>query len=121
MCLFYYFCRYVSANRILCFLIQGKYAEAQPLFERALVINERTLGLDHPNTITSRAWMASLYVKQGFLDKAFPLMNEVLVARERVLGCHHPDVASTLNDQASLLEEQVRTIRIFEERFCGTM
>ncbi|CAM9785742.1 unnamed protein product, partial [Ectocarpus sp. 12 AP-2014] len=44
--------------------LQGKYTEAQPLFERALAISEGALGVDHPNTIKSRAWMADLYTKQ---------------------------------------------------------
>ncbi len=28
---------------------QGKYAEAQPLFQRALAIREKALGPEHPN------------------------------------------------------------------------
>ena len=27
---------------------QGRYADAEPLFERALTIEEKTLGPDHP-------------------------------------------------------------------------
>src|SRR5215467_13759258 len=33
---------------------QGKYAEAEPLFKRALAICERALGPDHPHTQTVR-------------------------------------------------------------------
>ncbi|CAN0452191.1 unnamed protein product, partial [Ectocarpus sp. 8 AP-2014] len=83
--------------------LQGKYAEAQPLFERALAISEGALGVDHPHTIASRAWMADLYQKQGFLDKASPLLEEVVSARERVQGRDHPNVASALNNRAGLL------------------
>ncbi|CAM9754953.1 unnamed protein product, partial [Pylaiella littoralis] len=88
------------------FQIQGKYAEAQRLFERALAINEVALGVDHPSTITSRAWMADLYQKQGLLDKASPLLEEIVSARERVEGHDHPNVASALNNRAGLLESQ---------------
>ncbi|CAN0458451.1 unnamed protein product, partial [Scytosiphon promiscuus] len=94
-------------------------AEAQLLFERALAINEVALGVDHPSTITSRAWMADLYTKQGFLDKASPLLEEIVSARERVLGHDHPDVASALNNRALLLKAQVRAVRNFREYSCG--
>ncbi|MCH8963264.1 MAG: tetratricopeptide repeat protein, partial [Bacteroidetes bacterium] len=33
---------------------QGKYDQAEPLYQRALAIMERALGLDHPNTRTVR-------------------------------------------------------------------
>ena len=33
---------------------QGKYAEAEPLFRRAVEIFEKSLGADHPNTQTVR-------------------------------------------------------------------
>jgi tetratricopeptide (TPR) repeat protein len=29
---------------------QGKYAEAEPLYQRALAISEKALGPDHPHT-----------------------------------------------------------------------
>jgi tetratricopeptide (TPR) repeat protein len=31
---------------------QGRYAEAEPLYQRSLVISEKTLGKDHPTTKT---------------------------------------------------------------------
>jgi tetratricopeptide (TPR) repeat protein len=34
---------------------QGKYAEAEPLYRRALAICERTLGSEHPTTRTIQA------------------------------------------------------------------
>ncbi len=33
---------------------QGHYDEAEPLYRRALTIDEQVLGPDHPNTITAR-------------------------------------------------------------------
>lgn len=101
-------------------LLQGKYAEAQPLFERALAIEEAALGVDHTRTITSRAWMADLYQEQGFFDKSSLLMEEVVRAREHVLGCDHPEVAIALHNRAGLLKTQVRAVRIFHE-YCVIM
>lgn len=100
-------CEYMRT--LMC--LQGKYAEAQPLFERALVIREGVRGEDHPNAITSRAWMADLYTKQGLLDKAYPLLEEVSCSLERALGPYHPNLAAALNNLASLLKRQVRAKR----------
>ncbi|CAN0547348.1 unnamed protein product, partial [Ectocarpus sp. 12 AP-2014] len=83
-------------NRAGLFSTQGKYGEAQPFIERALAINMAALGPEHPSTITSRAWMADLYINQGFLDKASPLLEEIVNTRERVQGLGHPDVAVAL-------------------------
>ncbi len=37
-------------NLALLYKSQGKYEQAEPLFQRAVAIMERALGLDHPNT-----------------------------------------------------------------------
>lgn len=83
------------------------YDLARPEFEKALSIRERILGYNHPDTITSRAWLADMYQKLGKLDKAEPLMQEIVAARECVLGEQHPDLASALNNRAQLLRQQV--------------
>lgn len=90
------------------YVLQGKYAEAQPLFERALALNEDSLGVDHESTIATGAQMGDLYKKQGFFSKAFPLLKEVVHTHERVHGPDHPLVADALINWASLLSMQVR-------------
>lgn len=44
---------------------QGKYAEAEPLFKRALAICERALGPDHPHTQTVRRNYDGLLQEMG--------------------------------------------------------
>jgi len=39
-------------NLAALYLAQGKYAEAEPLFQRALAVREKALGPEHPDTIT---------------------------------------------------------------------
>lgn len=89
------------------------------MVERALDIEERALGADHSNAIASRAWMAELLRKQGFLNKASRLLEEVVSALERVQGFEHPDYASAVSNWAVLLENQVRAVRILHETFRG--
>ena len=54
---------------------------------------------------------------QGRLDEAGPLFERSVAIREKVLGLDHPDVATALNDRASLLQQQVRTVRILQDHF----
>jgi len=44
---------------------QGRYADAEPLFKRALAINEKSLGPDHPALATPLGNLAGLYADQG--------------------------------------------------------
>ena len=44
---------------------QGKYAEAEPLYQRSLAIVEKALGSDHPNTVKVRENYALLLRNLG--------------------------------------------------------
>lgn len=89
-------------------LYQIQYDKAQTMLERALAIRMGSLGVDHPSTINSRAWIAELYQKQGLLKKASPLLQEIVFARERVQGHEHLDVALALRKWGAVLSTQVR-------------
>ena len=52
----------------------GAYAEARPLYERALAIREKVLGAEHPDTATSLNNLAILLRAQGDLAAARPLL-----------------------------------------------
>ncbi len=64
---------YVAAtlsNLALLYHVQGSYAEAEPLLERALAIVERALESEHPQVVTTRNNLAQLYRAQGKDRKA---------------------------------------------------
>ena len=44
---------------------QGRYAEAEPLFQRALAIAEKALGLDHPDISVRLGNLALVYEAQA--------------------------------------------------------
>ena len=91
-----------SLNNLACLLqAQGDLAAARPLFERALAINEKALGPEHPDTATSLNNLASLLQAQGDLAGARPLLERALAIREKALGPEHPDTAQSLNNLAS--------------------
>ena len=61
----------------------GKYDEAMPLAERALVIYEKALGPDHPYVATPLNNLALLYYNKGDYAKAEPQIGRAS-CRERV-------------------------------------
>ena len=54
---------------------QGRYAEAEPLYKRALAIDEKALGPDHPDVALSLNNLAALYDNQGRYADALPLVR----------------------------------------------
>jgi tetratricopeptide (TPR) repeat protein len=76
----------------------GAYAEAQALQERAIAIDERVLGLHHPDVALGLNNLANIYTETGGYPKALFLYKRALAIREQVLGPDHPDVAESLNN-----------------------
>ena len=87
---------------------QGKYAEAEPLFKRALANQEKVLGPKHRKVAPSLNGLALLYQAQGKYAEAEPFFRRVLAILEKALGPEHPDVATTLENYAVLLRKTNR-------------
>jgi tetratricopeptide (TPR) repeat protein len=85
---------------------QGRYTEAEPLFQRALTISEQTLGPEHPETAVMLYNLAFLYQQRH--EQAEGCYQRVLLIDEQVYGQHHPEVATDLEAYASLLREMNR-------------
>jgi tetratricopeptide (TPR) repeat protein len=98
---------------------------AEPL----LADDERVLGTDHPDTLTTRNNLALAYREAGRTAEAIRLYQQTLADRERVLGTEHPEtlrsrggLASAYRDagrlaEAIALHEQTLASR---ERVLGT-
>jgi tetratricopeptide (TPR) repeat protein len=82
------------------------YAQARPLYERALAITEKLRGPDHSDTALILNELALLLQDQGELAGARQLHERALTIRERVLGPDHTDTAESLNNLARLLQAQ---------------
>lgn len=72
-------------------------AIAEPL----LADRERTLGADHPDTLTTRNNLATAYWRAGRITEAMTLYEQTLAGWERVLGIDHPQTLRTRNNLAS--------------------
>jgi tetratricopeptide (TPR) repeat protein len=86
----------------------GKYADAIPIAQRALLLREQALGLDHPNVAIALNNLARLYGDQGHYAEAEPLYKRALAISEQALGPDHPNVATALNNLAALYWAQGR-------------
>ncbi|CAD0043169.1 unnamed protein product [Aureobasidium pullulans] len=64
---------------------------------------ESTLGLDHPDTSTSRYNLAKIKMHLGDFDGAKYLLEQVLDSRTKVLGSRHPDTLTAETKLTRLL------------------
>ena len=69
---------------------QGKYNEAEPLYQQALALRQKLLGDDHPDVASSLNNLAGLYKSQGRYNEAEPLYQQALNILEQRLGVNHP-------------------------------
>ena len=56
---------YLNNLGILLYTTQEKYTEAELLYQRALTIDEKSLGVEHPEVATVLKNLADLYLAQG--------------------------------------------------------
>ncbi len=92
----------------LAFLLYhtGEYKKAEGLFEKAMLIREKVLGKEHPDTATSYNNLAGAYKNQGKYKEAEELYKKAMLIREKVLGEKHPDTAASYNNIAGMYNDQ---------------
>jgi CHAT domain-containing protein/tetratricopeptide (TPR) repeat protein len=87
---------------------QGRYADAEILYKRALLGLQNALGPNHPTVASAFDNFGVLYFRQGRFADAELLHKRGLEIRERTLGANHPDVAMSLHNLANLYGNQGR-------------
>jgi tetratricopeptide (TPR) repeat protein len=103
---------YASAIKALAEALQldakGRYAQAQPLHERALVVRRRLLGEDHPDTAQSYDGLAGNLAQQRKYAEAQRLDDKALAIYRKVLGEDHPNTAASYNHVGFNLNAQAK-------------
>jgi len=84
------------------YLDQERFAEAEPLFLRAIELREQLFGPDDPRTLSSVEGLALVYRADGRLSEAKPLMVRVVKARERLHGLDNPATLNSIRSLAGL-------------------
>ena len=89
---------------------QGKYGEAETLLRRSLAIDEKALGVEHPDYGASLHALAGVLESQGKYGEAETLLRRSLALKEKALGVEHPSLYPTLSNLAAVLAQQSRTV-----------
>ncbi|MDP2897088.1 MAG: protein kinase [bacterium] len=92
----------MAAGRIYMFL--DRFEAAEKHFRRAMEINIRVLGEEHPDSIESMAWTWLTVVRLGKAVEHEAIVRRLLNARRRVLGESHPYTLLAMKNLAVTLD-----------------
>jgi tetratricopeptide (TPR) repeat protein len=81
---------------------RAQHGEAEPLYRRALAIDEKSLGPEHPAVSIRLNNLAGLLDETNRQAEAEPLYRRALAIDEKSFGPEHPNVAIRLNNLALL-------------------
>src|SRR5207249_11293715 len=83
----------------------NRLSEAEPLMRRALQIDEKSFGADHPNVAISLNNLAQFLQDTNRLSEAEPLMRRAFIIFLSSLGIEHPNTKTVLVNYITLLQE----------------
>jgi len=84
---------------------QGHYADAEPLYQRAVAIRERALGSDHPDLWTSLNNLAFLYQAEGRTPDVLPLVERTIASGHAQLRVALPVLSAAPRQQLMPAEQ----------------
>ena len=85
---------------------RAQYEQAEPLYLRAVHIEEQLWGPQHPLVASALHHLANLSYDQGKYEQAEALYLRALHIREQILGPEHPDATTSLNNLGRLYWSQ---------------
>jgi tetratricopeptide (TPR) repeat protein len=88
---------------------QGRLNEIEPVYQRALAIQEQYLGPSDYSLSETLQMLAAVYREEGKPEAAVPLCQRALQISERYFGEDDPHVSAILNEYARNLEAVGRT------------
>jgi len=97
----------------------NRLAEAEPLMRRALAIDERSFGPDHPDVAIDLNNLAQLLKATDRLAEAEPRYRrsiQILILFRRRTGHEHPGVHVVLNNYRDLLQALGKTTDQIEQQ-----
>jgi tetratricopeptide (TPR) repeat protein len=85
---------------------RARYQEAVPLLKKALILNKKIFGPEHPEFAIELNNLAALYKNLGQYTDAEPLYLQALAIDEQAFGADDPAIAIELNNLADLYSAQ---------------
>ncbi|MCJ1310207.1 hypothetical protein MMC25_003869 [Agyrium rufum] len=101
---------------------QGKQAEAEKMYQRALQGKEKALGTEHTSTLNTVNNLGNLYQSQGKLAEAEKMYQRALQGYEKGLGAEHTSTLDTVNNLGVLYQSQGKLAeaeKMFEQALRG--
>ena len=98
----------------------GRYAQAEPLYQRALCLRERVLGPRHPEVACSLTELGVIFWQQGRYAEAEPLLQGALHIWRHASSQYQLEIARPLNSLAILSWHQgnyLEAERLFHQAF----
>jgi len=86
----------------------GLYPQAEKLVKQSVAIQQRVLGSDHPDTLTSQRLLGWLETRAGNHARAEKLLRDTLDRQRRVNGPEHTDTLKTATYLADVYYQQAR-------------
>ena len=74
----------------------AQFERAIQFYKEALLIDEKTIGKEHPDYAIRLNNLAIVYNSQGRYDEAIELYKQALLIDEKTIGKEHPDYAIRL-------------------------
>jgi tetratricopeptide (TPR) repeat protein len=90
------------------FIDLAQYSKVLKAYEKALVIQEKVPGKDHPDTATTYHNIATMHDELGQSEKALEGYRKALDIQEKALGKDHPSAATIYNNIAEVYYKQCR-------------
>ena len=87
---------YVMMNLATNLTSQGKYDEAEKIFNSLIALSQKLYGRDHPNQAAILSHFARVYYLKGEYEKAETLLRPAIEIQRRSLQVGHPEAAQTL-------------------------
>jgi tetratricopeptide (TPR) repeat protein len=90
------------ANLASLYEAQGRYADAEVIWRKVLLIRAKVFGESHPDYAETLQAIATLYLQTGRLDEAEAMQLKAVKALESAFGKEHPRTASSINSLAGI-------------------
>jgi non-specific serine/threonine protein kinase/serine/threonine-protein kinase len=76
----------------------GVYEKSVAELERALNIQKRILGLDHPDTLNTMNSLSTVFIRMGKYAEAESILRETVSRRKQVLGAEHQQTIISMHN-----------------------
>jgi CHAT domain-containing protein/Tfp pilus assembly protein PilF len=86
------------------------YTEVESMYRRALAIQDRALGREHPSTAVTLNNLGTLLSLRGDFAQAESMHRAALATMEKVFGEQHPDTAAVLSALSFALDRQGKLV-----------